>query len=282
MQRRICTNRHRYSASSTIGEFRRQHSHESLLRIACVHSGTVRSKATHGDLTQRYEFVPVEESDVIVALGGDGFLLRVIHRYLHLRLPIFGMNCGTVGFLLNPYEADALDQRIVSANEVVLRPLCMTAQDIHGHSESSLAFNEISILRHSRQTANVRISVDGVVRLRSLAADGVIVATPSGSTAYNLSARGPVVPLGANLLALTPVSPFRPRHWRGALLPHTSTVTIENIDPQKRPVIACADFKEIQDVVSVNVREDVSMTARLLFDRDNSLAERITAEQFAG
>ena len=191
------------------------------------------------------------------------------------------MNCGTVGFLLNTYQPETLLERISSANEVILHPLGMKAKTLDGKNETSLAFNEVSIFRHSRQTASIQISVDGVVRLPSLAADGVIVATATGSTAYNFSAHGPVIPLGANLLALTPVSPFRPRHWRGALLQHTSLVEFENLDPHKRPLIASADFKEVQHVMSVSVQEDRSRTAKLLFDSDNSLAERITAEQFA-
>lgn len=250
-------------------------------RICCIDSGTDRAKAACRVLASRYGLVPPEESDVIVALGGDGLVLRVIHQYLPLNRPIFGMNCGTVGFLLNTYQPEALLERISVANGVTLHPLEMRTTTVDGSNDTSLAFNEVSIFRHSRQTASIRISVDGVVRLPSLAADGVIVATATGSTAYNFSAHGPVIPLGANLLALTPVSPFRPRHWRGALLPHTSIVEFENLDPHKRPLIASADFKEVQNVVSVIVQEDRSRTARLLFDSDNSLAERITAEQFA-
>jgi NAD+ kinase len=250
-------------------------------RIACVDSGTDRAKATHDELAARYDLLPPEKSDVIVALGGDGLVLRVVHQYLHLECPIFGMNCGTVGFLLNAYQQDMLRERIQAAKEVTLHPLRMTAKTIDGKVETWLAFNEVSIFRRTRQTANVRISVDGIVRIPLLAADGVMVATPTGSTAYNLSAHGPVVPLGANVLALTPVSPFRPRNWRGALLPHTSVVAFENLDPHKRPLIASADFKELLDVVSVEVLEDRSKMVKLLFDPDNSLAERITAEQFA-
>jgi NAD+ kinase len=172
-------------------------------------------------------------------------------------------------------------ERIRAANEVRLHPLCMTSEDADGKVEVSLAFNEVSVVRHSRQTANIQVLVDGTVRLPLLAADGVIVATPTGSTAYNLSAHGPVIPLGANLLALTPVSPFRPRHWRGALLPHNSTVEFVNLDPHKRPLVASADFKEVHNVVAIKVQEDRSKIVKLLFDPDNSLAERITAEQFA-
>jgi len=250
-------------------------------RIACVDSGSDRAKASRRELAARYDLVPPEESDVIVALGGDGLVLRVVHEYLHLGRPIFGMNCGTVGFLLNAHRSDALIERIQAAKEVTLHPLRMTAKTIDGKVEESFAFNEVSILRHTRQTANVRISVDGTVRLPLLAADGVMVATPTGSTAYNLSAHGPILPLGTNVLALTPVSPFRPRHWRGALLPHTSVVEFENLDPHKRSLSASADFKEFLEVVSVEVLEDPSRMVKLLFDPDHSLEERIRAEQFA-
>jgi NAD+ kinase len=250
-------------------------------RIACVDSGSDRAKTSRDELAARYDLVPPDQSDVIVALGGDGLVLRVVHQYLHLRCPIFGMNCGTVGFLLNTYRPAALIERIRAAKEVTLHPLRMSAKTIDGKVQESVAFNEVSILRRTRQQANVRISVDGIVRIPLLAADGVMVATPTGSTAYNLSAHGPVIPLGANLLALTPVSPFRPRHWRGALLPHTSVIEFENLDPHKRPLSASADFKEFLEVVSVEVLEDRSQLVNLLFDPDHSLEERIRAEQFA-
>jgi NAD+ kinase len=255
--------------------------HGSSPRIACVDSGSDRAKTSRDELAARYDLVPPDESDVIVALGGDGLVLRVVHQYLHLRRPIFGMNCGTVGFLLNAYRPTALIERIRAAKEVTLHPLRMSAKTMDGKVQESLAFNEVSILRRTRQQANVRISVDGIVRIPLLAADGVMVATPTGSTAYNLSAHGPVIPLGADLLALTPVSPFRPRHWRGALLPHTSLIEFENLDPHKRPLSASADFKEFLEVVSVEVLEDRSQLVNLLFDPDHSLEERIRAEQFA-
>jgi len=250
-------------------------------RIACVDSGANRAKESRRELAAQYDLVPPEESDVIIALGGDGLVLRVVHEYLHLGRPIFGMNRGSVGFLLNAYRPDLLIERIQAAEEVVLHPLRMTAKTIHGKVEESFAFNEVSILRHTRQTANVRISIDGVVRVPLLAADGVIVATSTGSTAYNLSAHGPILPLGTNVLALTPVSPFRPRHWRGALLPHTSVIEFENLDPHKRSLSASADFNEVLEVVSVEVLEDRSRMVKLLFDPDHSLGERISAEQFA-
>jgi NAD+ kinase len=250
-------------------------------RIACVDSGSDRARASHDELATRYDLVPPEQSDVIIALGGDGFVLHVVHLYLHLRRPIFGMNCGTLGFLLNAYRPDTVVERIRAAQEVTIHPLSMTAKTMDGKFEESLAFNEVSILRRTRQQANIRISVDGIVRVPLLAGDGIMVATPTGSTAYNLSARGPVIPLESNLLALTPVSPFRPRHWRGALLLHTSVIDFENLDPRKRPLSASADFKEFFDVVSVQVREDRSELVKLLFDSGHSLEERVRAEQFA-
>jgi len=250
-------------------------------RIAYVDSGSDRARARRDELAALYDLAPPEECDVIVALGGDGLVLHVVHEYLHLRRPIFGMNCGTMGFLLNVYRPDMLVERIRAAQEVTLHPLRMIAKSKDGKVEESLAFNEVSILRRTRQQANVRISVDGIVRVPLLAADGVIVATPTGSTAYNRSAYGPVIPMGSNLLALTPVSPFRPRHWRGALLSHTSVIEFENLDPHKRPLSASADFKEFFEVVSVKVLEDRSKLVKLLFDSDHSLEERVRTEQFA-
>lgn len=250
-------------------------------RIACVDSGSDRARASRDELARQYALVAPDECDVIVVLGGDGHVLRVLHQYMHLERPIYGMNRGTVGFLLNAYRPELLSERIQEAKEVTLHPLLMTATTSEGRIEESLAFNEVSVLRQTRQTANVRIRVDGIIRVPLLMADGVMLATPTGSTAYNLSAHGPVIPPGANLIALTPVSPFRPRRWRGALLPHTSLVEFENLDPQHRPLSASADFKEFPEVVSVKVREDRSRIVRLLFDPDQSLADRIREEQFA-
>lgn len=218
---------------------------------------------------------------MIVALGGDGLLLRTLHAHLHLGRPTFGMNCGTVGFLMNDYRPDGLAERIAAANEIAIHPLAMSATTVAGESRRLLAFNEVTVTRHSGQSANLEITVDGVERLAHFAGDGVIVATAAGSTAYNLSAHGPIVPIGSSLLALTPVSPFRPRRWRGALLPQTAEIVLRNLDPDKRPLAATADFEEISDVVSVSVREDRAKPVRLLFDPDHSLEERIIAEQFA-
>jgi NAD+ kinase len=231
-------------------------------------------------LEARYETVAPEAAEVIVALGGDGFVLETMHRYLERGAPIYGMNCGTVGFLMNLYDEEDLPQRLGRAKKVTLHPLAMIAQNLAGETLEALAINEVSLLRQSRQAARLRLSIDGVMRMEELICDGVLVATPAGSTAYNLSAHGPIVPMGAPLLALTPISAFRPRRWRGALLPNTTRVVIEVLDPAKRPVSATADFTEIRDVVRVEVREDASVALHLLFDPEHALEERIIKEQF--
>jgi NAD+ kinase len=251
------------------------------LRLACVHSGTPRAAAAHDEICARYDVVAPADSDAIVALGGDGLLLRTLHDYLQLDRPTFGMNCGTVGFLMNEYRADGLPERVAAAKEIRMRPLAMTATTADGEQHEALAFNEVTVTRHSGQSAAIRITIDGVERVDRFAGDGLIVATAAGSTAYNLSAHGPIIPVGSSLLALTPVSPFRPRRWRGALLPRTSQITFENLEPEKRPVTATADFREVLDVIAVTIREDRSTRVRLLFDPDHSLEERIIGEQFA-
>jgi len=208
-------------------------------------------------------------------------MLETLHRFLREGVPIYGMHRGSVGFLMNAYRPDGLYERLAAAEPVVLHPLEMAVWDVHGERQSALAFNEVSLLRESRQAAKMRISVDGVVRLEELMADGVLVATPVGSTAYNLSAHGPIIPLGAGVLALTPISAFRPRRWRGALLAHEARVRIDAIETDKRPVSAVADFTEVRDVaaVEVYVNRDIAMT--LLFDHDSKLEERVLKEQFA-
>jgi NAD+ kinase len=250
-------------------------------RVACVHSGSEKAKHSFADLAGRYNFVSPEQSDMIVALGGDGFLLHTIHNTLSLGKPIFGMNCGTVGFLMNDYRVDDLPARIEAAKAIRLPPLAMEARMENGRVQKGLAFNEVSVTRHSGQSANMRITIDGVERLAKFVGDGLIVSTAAGSTAYNLSAHGPIIPLGSKLLALTPVSPFRPRRWRGALLPHTAKVTLENLDSDKRPLAATADFMEVFGVLSITIGEDDKNVATLLFDHDRSLEERVIAEQFA-
>jgi NAD+ kinase len=250
-------------------------------RIACVASSSERAQAGRAELASRYDLVAPEDCTVIVALGGDGLLLHTAHEHLDLGRPIFGMNRGAVGFLMNEYRLDDLPARIAAATSITVHPLTMTARGANGDRLCALAFNEVTVTRRSVQAANIRVSVDGVQRMERFVGDGLIVATPSGSTAYNLSAHGPIIPLASDLLALTPVSPGRPRRWRGALLPHTAEIALENLDPDKRPLAATADFREMQAVACVTVREDPATAVTLLFDADRSLEDRIIAEQFA-
>jgi NAD+ kinase len=236
-------------------------------------------------LSARYGAAPEAEADVIVALGGDGFMLETLHRALdrdreHPK-PIYGMNCGSVGFLMNDFREDDLMQRIAAAEEAVIHPLAMSATGRSGKTWQALAINEVSLLRQTFQTAKLRILIDGKERMAELACDGVLVATPAGSTAYNLSAHGPIIPLDANVLALTPISAFRPRRWRGALLRHTAKVKIEVLEPEKRPVSAVADKYEVRDVATVEIAEDRSVSLHMLFDAGRSLEERVLAEQFS-
>ena len=232
-------------------------------------------------LTRRYGGVAPDSAEIIVALGGDGFMLETLHRYLGSFKPIFGMNCGTVGFLMNRYDERNLSERLAKAHKERLHPLLMVAKTIRGKTVRAHAINEVSLLRQTRQAAKIGIRVDGVPRLSELICDGVLVATPAGSTAYNLSARGPILPLGSGVLALTPISAFRPRHWHGAILPHSAKVTFDIHEFEKRPASAVADFTEVRDVVEVQVREDRRITLNLLFDPEHNLEERILAEQFA-
>ncbi len=248
--------------------------------FAIVASDTREARDALARLESRYPTVAPEAADVIVALGGDGFVLETLHRYLERDTPIYGMNRGTIGFLMNLYEEDDLPRRLGRAETVTLHPLAMTARNMAGDTIDALAINEVSLLRQSRQAARLRLSVDSVVRMEELICDGVLIATAAGSTAYNLSAHGPIVPMGAPLLALTPISAFRPRRWRGALLPNTTRVVIEVLDPDKRPVSATADFSEVRDVARVEVREDTTTALRLLFDPEHALEERIIKEQF--
>lgn len=249
-------------------------------RMCVVASATPLAQDARAQLTERYGNVPFNEADVIVCLGGDGFMLETLHQTLGQEKPVYGMNCGSVGFLMNPYQEEDLPARLCRAQEVFLHPLRMHAVTRTGAVEEALALNEVSLLRQMRQTAKIRIIVDGRVRLDELVCDGVLVSTPAGSTAYNLSAHGPIVPLSANLLPLTPISAFRPRRWRGALLPSTVEVTFDVLEGDKRPVAAVADFTEVRDVATVAVSEDRSVRTTILFDPDQGLSERIVAEQF--
>jgi NAD+ kinase len=250
-------------------------------RIAVVAAETEAAQQALEELCGRYNCVPPERAEVIIPLGGDGFMLESLHRFLSQRVPIFGMHRGSVGFLMNPYRPDGLVQRLAAAQPVVLHPLEMSAVCEHGTKCRALAFNEVSLLRESRQAAKFQVSVDGVVRIDELMADGILVATPVGSTAYNLSAHGPIIPLGAGVLALTPISAFRPRRWRGALLPHQAKVRIDALETDKRPVSAVADFTEARDVVTVDIHENRHISMTLLFDREFNLEERVLKEQFA-
>jgi NAD+ kinase len=249
-------------------------------KIACTASGSRRAQAALAELSERYEFVETDDCDVIVALGGDGFLLHTMHEHIALDRPIFGMNRGTVGFLMNAYDADHLTVRLAAAAPIWIHPLELLATTADGATSRAIAFNEVAVTRYSGQSVHMRVLIDGVERIPTFVGDGMIVATAAGSTAYNLSAHGPIIPLGSNLLAVTPVSPFRPGRWKGALVPHTAHVEFENLDPQKRPLAATADFRELFAVVSAAVREDKSTAVQLLFDPDHSLEERIIAEQF--
>jgi NAD+ kinase len=231
-------------------------------------------------LRARYGDSGPEQADIVVALGGDGFMLQTLHAFTGLGKPIYGMNRGTVGFLMNEYHQDDLPDRLAAAERAVIHPLRMTAHSEAG-SVDARAFNEVSLLREARQAAKIRILVDGRPRISELICDGVLVATPAGSTAYNLSAHGPILPIGADLLALTPISAFRPRRWRGALLPHRARVRFEVLECGKRPVSAVADDFEVRDVTAVDVVEDRSIAMTLLYDAGHNLDERILAEQFS-
>lgn len=231
-------------------------------------------------LDKLYKTVDAENADVIVALGGDGFLLKTLHRFMPQKKPVFGMNRGSVGFLLNNYRAENLESRLAKAQNVALYPLRMRASDMGGKEHEALAINEVSLFRETHQAAKIKITVDGIVRLEELVCDGVMVATPAGSTAYNLSAFGPILPLTANVLALTPISAFRPRRWKGALLPHQCRVRFDIHDPLKRPVSAVADDREVRSIRSVEITEDRSHPITLLFDPESNLEERILQEQF--
>jgi NAD+ kinase len=254
---------------------------EVKLALAC--SETEAAEAGAALLRTRYSFVSVAEADVVVALGGDGFLLQTLHEAMSARepKPVFGMNRGTFGFMMNEFEAEGLPERIAAARGFILHPLLMTAETIAGEIITSPAINEVSLLRETRQTAKIAIAIDGRVRMEELICDGVLVATPAGSTAYNLSANGPILPLQSDLLALTPISPFRPRRWRGALLPDSSVIEFRVLEAAKRPVSAVADQREVRDVATVRVVTDKSVRLELLFDPGYALDDRIVLEQFA-
>jgi NAD+ kinase len=250
------------------------------LKLAFAASKDKEARSALARLKSRYKYVRADQADVVIALGGDGFMLETMHRFMSKKTPVFGMNRGTIGFLMNEYREDALHDRIASAQAVTLHPLVMKVSRKGKRVRRALAINEVSLLRQSRQAAKIRIKVDGIVRIPELICDGVLLATAAGSTAYNLSAHGPILPLGAHILALTPISAFRPRHWRGALLPHDAVVRFEILDGAKRPVSAVADHTEVRDISAVEVREDRSIGVQLLFDPEHNLEDRILHEQF--
>ncbi|HEY2772750.1 MAG TPA: NAD kinase [Candidatus Binatia bacterium] len=249
-------------------------------KLAFVASTTPEAREAKARLVARYGGVAVGEADVVVALGGDGFMLEALHGQLRRCTPIYGMNKGTVGFLLNDYSEDDLVERIRGAVSASIHPLSMHASCRNGVLVDAVAINEVALLRQTRQAAKIRVSIDGRVRLAELICDGVLVATPAGSTAYNLSAHGPILPVGSNVLALTPISAFRPRLWRGAILPREVSVHFEVLDPGHRPVSVTADTTEVRDVVDVQICENRDVTLQMLFDPEHALEERILKEQF--
>ena len=251
------------------------------LRLAFFASKRPEAQEALPELIRRYGQVSEAEADVIVAIGGDGAMLDTLRRRFDDNKPVYGMHRGTVGFLMNDYCLDGLVDRINAAERASIIPLRMIATDVHGEQHRALAINEVSLLRQTAQSARLKITVDGKTRMEELTCDGVMVATPAGSTAYNLSAHGPILPIGANLLALTPVSAFRPRRWKGALLRHDATVNIDVIAPDRRPVAAAADNQEVRDIVHVQVRESRDRRLTMLFDPGHALDERILREQFA-
>jgi NAD+ kinase len=249
--------------------------------IAFVASKTGEAQAALVSLRERYAEAPLDKAAIIVALGGDGFMLRTLHRHMAVNRPVYGMKLGTVGFLMNQFHSDNLLERLSRAHPTTLKPLVMQAVSESGNTVTSLAFNEVSLLRQTKQAAHIRVSLNGVAKIEELMCDGILVATSAGSTAYNLSAHGPILPLGADVLAMTPISPFRPRRWRGAILRAGTEVKFEILDPYKRPVSATSDSNEVRDVVEVTISESREQTVTLLFDPEHNLEDRILNEQFA-
>ena len=252
----------------------------SFENIAFVASASEEAERAKRHLSHLYGSSPPDIADVIVALGGDGFMLTALRRFMNTGKPVYGMHRGTVGFLMNEFRVEGLHERLARAQVTRIRPLLMTARDADGETHEARAFNEVSLWRQTYQAAKLRISIDDRERLDELVCDGLIVATPAGSTAYNFSAHGPIIPLGAPLLALTPISPFRPRRWRGALVPDRAVIRVEALDAGKRPIGAAADHTEIRNVLDVVVRQDAGSESLLMFDPEHSWEERILAEQF--
>jgi len=257
-----------------------RNSHHGYKRIAFVASDTRAAQRAQRRLAARYGDTPPENADVIVALGGDGLMLATLQRFMNSGKPIYGMHRGTVGFLMNEFSEQGLKERLAAARVTVIHPLLMRAHDAAGRVRRHHAINEVSLFRQSYQAARLRVLVDGEERLAELVADGILLATPAGSTAYNLSVQGPIIPIDAPLLALTPISPFRPRRWRGALLPDRARITVEVLEAEKRPVAAVADHNEVRSVRAVDISMDHSIAMNMLFDPGHSLDERILREQF--
>lgn len=251
-----------------------------MTKVAFLSSPAPEALKVKNTLESLCPSVTPEKADVLVVLGGDGFMLEVMHHYLEAKKPIYGIHCGSVGFLMNHLVPHDFLERLEKAIPTHLYPLEMTVHQTQGHTTKALAFNEVSLLRETRQAAKIQISIDGVVRLSELVCDGILIATPAGSTAYNLSAHGPIIPLETPLLALTPISAFRPRRWKGALLSESAEITFTILEPKKRPVSAVADFTEVRDISSVTVRQIKTYGVTLLFDHDHNLHERILKEQF--
>ncbi len=249
-------------------------------KIAFLASSAPAAQEALALLTGRHGQVSPEAADVVVALGGDGFMLQTLHEMQGRDVPVYGMNCGTIGFLMNTYSTDDLVERLEAAEETAINPLAMRAERADGTVTEALAINEVSLLRAGPQAARLRITIDGKERLSELVCDGALLATPAGSTAYNYSAHGPILPIGSDVLALTPMAAFRPRRWRGALLPKSAVVRFDVLDPDKRPVRADADSRPVTDVISVEVRSEPSVRHRILFDPGHGLEERLIVEQF--
>ncbi|WP_460274009.1 NAD kinase [Celeribacter sp. ULVN23_4] len=251
-----------------------------MVKIAFAASDAEIAQSALKRLSDRYASVPLEEADVIVALGGDGFMLQTLHGTMHLDTPVYGMNCGTIGFLMNEFREDELGARLAEAEEEVINPLSMVAAGVDGREHRALAINEVSLLRAGPQAAKLQVSIDGKVRMEELVCDGVLVSTPAGSTAYNYSARGPILPIGSDVLALTAMAAFRPRRWRGALLPSAAKVRFDVLEPHKRPVMADADSRHTDKVLWVEIASEPKVKHRILFDPGHGLEERLLREQF--
>jgi len=251
------------------------------IKVAFAAAATDSARRSKRKLERRYGECPVEEAEVIVALGGDGHMLQTLHRFVGAHKAVYGMNRGTVGFLTNRYGEDNLCERLAAAERTEIRPLRMRAVQSNGEVHDALAFNDVYLLRQTHQAAKLRISVDEIIRMKELVCDGALISTPAGSTAYNLSAHGPILPLNSQLLALTPISAFRPRRWRGAILPREAKVRFDILDERKRPVSAVADHTEFRNVIRVDVEQETELSITMLFDPGHSLADRVLAEQFS-